>query len=217
MAQILMFDVQYLKYCTFCKGDFMQAIPLILKLDIAGNPTNWINYEEAIRLYSIDRVITSLGTENFVFRGGVSARTQQQSIITIGSILLTRGRVKPRREGCSFVPHLTNRALFRRDGHICLYCGEKYRTIHLTRDHVMPMSRGGVDSWENVVTACFRCNNQKGNKTPEEWGGRKLLAVPYVPNKAEFLYLQNRRIIADQQAFLAARFRKNSQLIFNIN
>ena len=190
----------------------MEGIPLILKLDVAGNPTSWINYEEAIRLYTNDRVITSLGTESFVFRGGICAKTSQRSIITVGSILLTRGQIKARMAGSRFVPHLTNRALFRRDGHICLYCGEKFRTLLLTRDHVLPLSRGGRDSWENVVTACFRCNNQKGNKTPEEWGGRKLLAVPYVPNKAEYLFLQNRRIIADQQEFLAARFRKGSRL-----
>ena len=195
----------------------MEGIPLILKLDVAGNPTSWINYEEAIRLYTNDRVITSLGTESFVFRGGTCARTNQRSIITVGSILLTRGRVKARIAGNNFVPHLTNRALFRRDGHICLYCGEKFRSTLLTRDHVLPISRGGHDSWENVVTACFRCNNQKGNKTPEEWGGRKLLAVPYVPNKAEYLFLQNRRIIADQQEFLAARFRKGSRLMHYLN
>lgn len=194
----------------------MQTIPLILKLDIAGNPTSWINYEEAIRLYTTDRVITSLGTESFIFHGGICARTLSRSIITVGSILLTRGQVRP--AGVSrFTPHLTNRALFRRDGHICLYCGQHFHAAQLTRDHVLPISRGGKDSWENVVTACFRCNNQKGSKTPEEWGGKKLMAVPYVPNKAEYLFLQNRRIIADQQAFLAARFRKDSRLTAYIN
>ena len=194
----------------------MDSIPLILKLDIAGNPISWINYEEAIRLYAIDRVITSLGTESFVFRGGINARTQRRSIMTIGSILLTHGRVRPQnlRE---YIPHLTNKALFRRDGQLCLYCGDKFSGAQLTRDHVLPLSRGGKDNWENVVTACYRCNNQKGSKTPEEWGGKKLIAIPYVPNTAEYLYLQNRRIIADQQAFLVARFRKNSQLMEYLN
>ena len=72
----------------------MESIPLILKLDITGSPTSWINYEEAIRLYSNDRVINNLGSENFVFRGGVNALTGKQSIIEVGSILLTRGRSK---------------------------------------------------------------------------------------------------------------------------
>ena len=195
----------------------MESYPLILKLDITGNPDSWINHEEAIRLYASERVVATLGTERFLFRGGINALSNIQSRIEVGSILLTKGKFKHHSHNNHFIPHLTNRALFRRDGYICLYCGEKFRQLDLTRDHIIPMSRGGSDSWENVVTACYRCNNQKGNRTPEEWGKYTLLAVPYVPNKAEYLFLQNRRIIADQQEFLMARFRKGSQLIQRIN
>lgn len=191
----------------------MQSFPLILKLDIVGNPDSWVNHEEAIRLYANERVVATLGTERFIFRGGINALTNTRSIIEVGSILLTRGRAKFDSFDKFFVPHLTNRALFRRDGHLCLYCGGEFKHADLTRDHIIPMSRGGIDSWENVVTACYRCNNHKGNRTPEEWGKHKLLAVPYVPNKAEYLFLQNRRIIADQQDFLRTRFRKGSQLM----
>lgn len=194
----------------------MGALPLILKLDIAGNPTSWLHHEDAIRLYANERVITALGTESFIFRGGINSKTQCRSIIRVGSIILTRGHSRSY-HGRRFVPHLTNRALFRRDGHLCLYCGDRFSTSDLTRDHVLPLSRGGSDSWKNVVTACYRCNNQKGNKVPEEWGGRSLIAVPYVPNKAEYLFLQNRRIITDQQEFLMARFRKGSQLVGRLN
>ncbi len=195
----------------------MESYPLILKLDITGNPDSWINHEEAIRLYANERVVATLGTERFVFRGGINAISNIQSMIEVGSILLTKGRIKHHSHDKHFTPHLTNRALFRRDGHICLYCGEQFKQMDLTRDHIVPMSRGGSDSWENVVTACYRCNNQKGNRTPEEWGKHNLLAVPYVPNKAEYLFLQNRRIITDQQEFLMARFRKGSLLIERVN
>lgn len=195
----------------------MRSYPLILKLDITGSPDSWINHEEAIRLYANERILATLGTERFLFRGGINAISNLQSKIEIGSILLTKGKTKYHANEGRFVPHLTNRSLFRRDAYVCMYCGDQFKQADLTRDHIIPMSRGGADSWENVVTACYRCNNQKGNRTPEEWGKHKLLAIPYVPNKAEYLFLQNRRIIADQQEFLMARFRKNSQLIALLN
>ena len=87
----------------------MESYPLILKLDITGSPDSWVNYEEAIRLYANERVIATLGTERFLFRGGINALTNLRSEIEIGSILLTRGRAKHDKTDHRFVPHLTNR------------------------------------------------------------------------------------------------------------
>jgi 5-methylcytosine-specific restriction endonuclease McrA len=61
---------------------------------------------------------------------------------------------------------LTRRNILHRDGHACQYCGA--RGEDLTLDHVLPRSRGGKDTWENMVTACVRCNVKKGNRTPNE-------------------------------------------------
>jgi 5-methylcytosine-specific restriction endonuclease McrA len=61
---------------------------------------------------------------------------------------------------------LTRRNILHRDGHSCQYCG--YTGDELTLDHVNPRSRGGVDTWENIVTACVRCNVKKGSRTPHE-------------------------------------------------
>ena len=61
---------------------------------------------------------------------------------------------------------LTRRNILERDRHTCQYCG--YKGDDLTLDHVIPRSRGGGDSWENLVTACVRCNVKKGNRTPKE-------------------------------------------------
>ncbi|MGB3614185.1 MAG: HNH endonuclease [Elainellaceae cyanobacterium] len=61
---------------------------------------------------------------------------------------------------------LTRRNILHRDAHACQYCG--YGGDELTLDHVVPRSRGGVDSWENIVTACVCCNVKKGNRTPRE-------------------------------------------------
>jgi len=61
---------------------------------------------------------------------------------------------------------LTRRNILHRDGHSCQYCG--YFGDDLTLDHVIPRSRGGGETWENMATACVRCNVKKGNRTPKE-------------------------------------------------
>ena len=180
---------------------------MILKLDKAGNPIRWLNHEQAIRLYINDRVIAPLGDENFVFRGGINALSHQQTRIEVNSILLTRSAVRVNRQQPGYVPNLSNRELFRRDQHTCLYCGGQFLEKDLTRDHVVPRSRGGKNAWANVVTACKRCNNHKGDRLPEEIG-MPLLAIPFVPNHAEWLILRNRKILADQMSFLASRCSK---------
>lgn len=63
------------------------------------------------------------------------------------------------------VPPVNRREVMRRDNHTCQYCGS---TRHLTIDHVMPRSRGGTHTWDNVVAACETCNARKGDRTPDE-------------------------------------------------
>jgi 5-methylcytosine-specific restriction endonuclease McrA len=65
---------------------------------------------------------------------------------------------------------LSKRNVFIRDNHTCQYCGKVFSVYSLTVDHVMPRSRGGKTSWENLVAACKKCNNRKDNRTPEEAG-----------------------------------------------
>ncbi|TVQ66111.1 MAG: HNH endonuclease [Balneolaceae bacterium] len=72
---------------------------------------------------------------------------------------------------------LSRKNIMKRDRHMCQYCGSK---ADLTLDHVYPRSRGGRDSWENLVTACTRCNVRKGDRTPEE-AGMPLNIKPYRP------------------------------------
>jgi len=60
--------------------------------------------------------------------------------------------------------------IYARDRYRCQYCGTKAPIRELTYDHVLPRSRGGDTSWTNIVTACFRCNSKKGNRTPAEAG-----------------------------------------------
>ncbi|MDQ6646509.1 MAG: HNH endonuclease, partial [Pseudomonadota bacterium] len=95
-------------------------------------------------------------------------------------------------------------ALFARDRHICLYCGEHFNRAALTRDHVLPISKRGKDEWENVVSACLACNLRKSNRTPQQ-ANMPLLAVPYRPSWVEHLILSNRNILVDQMEFLVSR------------
>ena len=76
---------------------------------------------------------------------------------------------------------------------------------------MQPLSRGGIDVWTNVVTSCRRCNNRKADRSPEQ-ANMELLAIPFVPNQYEFLYLSNHNVLADQMEFLSARFSRQLQL-----
>ena len=62
----------------------------------------------------------------------------------------------------------SRRNIFERDKNTCQYCGRKMSKTELTLDHVIPRSRGGIDSWDNLVLACMHCNVKKGSRTPEE-------------------------------------------------
>lgn len=71
---------------------------------------------------------------------------------------------------------VSRRNLLIRDRHTCQYCAEKMNPAKLTLDHVVPRSRGGASTWENLVAACLPCNNRKANRTPEEAG--MVLSIP---------------------------------------
>lgn len=184
--------------------------PLILQLDIAGNPCRWMTYEDAAYYKAKDLIAWTVGSDEFTIYGGENAMTGKQSSMDLNTIIAVRGEIGDK--GLFRVPTLTNRALFRRDQHICAYCGGEFGHLDLTRDHVMPTSRGGKDIWQNVVASCSGCNKVKDDRTPEE-SGMKLLYVPYAPNRAEYLILMNRTILADQMEFLLSRVTKESRLL----
>ncbi|WP_337845824.1 HNH endonuclease [Thermus sp.] len=87
------------------------------------------------------------------------------------------------RRGPSRVP-LNRRNVLRRDRYTCQYCGRQGGD--LTVDHVLPKSRGGRSTWENLVAACRACNLKKGDRTPEE-AGMRLLRSPRAPKTPLFL------------------------------
>ena len=178
----------------------------ILRLNTAGYPVEWLNWQEAACLYSRNKINWSIGENVFSLRGGISRKYGCQSQLMINSIIACEGRIYT---GLRKSPPLTNKALFRRDQNICMYCGKTFSDRQLTRDHVIPVSKGGLDIWTNVVAACKRCNQLKGDKLLNEQS-LQLIALPYCPNTAEYLALTNNsRILGDQMEFLKAQFSKN--------
>jgi len=179
----------------------------LLSLDAHGRALNWISWQDAACLYAREAVAWTLGAPCLSVRGGTCRATGAQSVLDLHPIIAARGHVRP--QALDPTPALTNAALFARDQHLCMYCGRSYSRQLLTRDHVVPLSKGGRDIWENVVCACFHCNSRKGGRTPQQ-ASMPLLAVPYRPSWIEHLILSNRNILADQMAFLKSHLPKRN-------
>lgn len=94
---------------------------------------------------------------------------------------------------------LSRKNILKRDGHKCAYCGRG--DLPLTIDHIIPRSKNGEDSWENLVAACLPCNSKKGNRTPEE-ANLKLLNIPYKPNYIMFIKNSVGRLDSSWKPFL---------------
>jgi len=185
----------------------------ILALDISGTPRQWISHEDAITYHAKNAVAWTLGEVVARFRGG-HQNDGVQSYIESPSIIAIRGH--------GFNPHkharvaLSNRTLFGRDRYLCAYCGRHFANFRdLSRDHIVPRSRGGENTWMNVVTACRDCNSRKGNLLLRE-AGMELLYVPYEPSHWENMILQNRNILADQMDYLMTGLPKNSRVLMDL-
>ncbi len=191
-------------------GASTRGEPLILEVDPAGTPRRWLLLEEAITYHAKHQVAWSLGSIVRTFHGGLSRTTGQRSELSTASIIAIKGAgVRP--GAFDREPTLVNAALFVRDRQVCAYCATRIRERELSRDHIVPLSRGGEDRWMNVVTACRACNSKKDNRTPEA-ARMPLLYLPYVPNRHEHMILQNRRILSDQMQYLMARVPRHSRL-----
>jgi hypothetical protein len=181
-------------------------MPLILTLDNAGRPIDWLHWREVVNLYVREQVSWTASQTTIRVYGGTSQRTGLQSFIDLNTIIAVRGASAKHNK--DITPSLNNRALFERDRRTCLYCGNHFKTTLLTRDHVLPRAKGGRDNWKNVVTACKACNAKKACRTPTE-AHMPLLALPYSPNKAEAMILSNRKILVDQMTFLRSHVPHN--------
>jgi 5-methylcytosine-specific restriction endonuclease McrA len=98
--------------------------------------------------------------------------------IVVPAVVRLRKFDKHRRARVRF----TRRNIYGRDGNTCQYCGRKFPPSELNLDHVVPRSRGGGATWENIVCSCVSCNSRKGDRTPRE-AGMKLIREPQRPRQ----------------------------------
>lgn len=150
----------------------MLAAP-VLVLNANFEPLNVCTTRRAIGLMMSEKAILVQNGRGYI--QGVRQKFPAPNIIRLSYIIK---RPRP-------VVKLSKSEVFRRDKYICQYCGKK--SPNLTIDHVIPRSKAGKHSWGNLVTACAKCNNRKGNRTDEQ-ANMKLLTAPKAPG-ASALYI----------------------------
>ena len=156
-----------------------------LALNASYEPLTLVPLQRAVRLV-MDRKAEILEVD------GRRAFRSQRAVIPVPLVIrLVRFVHVPRR----FRRQVTNTFLFARDNYSCQYCGRHRSELRgrqfLTRDHILPLSRGGENTWFNVVTSCSPCNNRKGNRLPEE-AGMSLRTDPGEPNHVHLVWAVRR-------------------------
>lgn len=132
---------------------------------------------EPIRVINWERAITMVWLEKATVLTEYSFQVHSKHLAwNIPAVIWLRKKAK------RFVPQvkLTRHYIYARDGWVCQYCGERFKASELTFDHVLPRSRGGRTTWENIATSCIPCNQRKEDRTPEE-AGMPLLRKPRKP------------------------------------
>lgn len=155
----------------------MQEPVLVLNANFA--PINVCSTRRAIVLILTGKASLVINGRGYIQT--VSRNYPRPSIIRLGDMIKRpRPRVK-----------LNRREILRRDHFTCQYCGA--RVGILTLDHVYPKHLGGPHSWENLVTACSRCNHQKGGRTLDQ-AGMRLKSTPREPSpSAEYIFARKTR------------------------
>ncbi len=96
----------------------------ILRTDVSGMPLEWIDYRDAVRLYHTEQVAYACGMHLYRLFGGTNASSGLQTIVEVNSIIATIGHThNPGNLRHDYIPPLNNQTLFKRDAHLCLYCG----------------------------------------------------------------------------------------------
>lgn len=179
----------------------------ILRIDKSGNPQEWLSIEKAAALVTKKAIIYTVGNNPIYINGGINQFTKSKSGLVVYPIISCDGELASENIALS----LNNKILYRRDCFTCAYCSRTFPPNKLSRDHVFPKSRGGLDIWENVVTSCRPCNSNKCSMLVEEMGVT-MQYTPFKPNLHEYFALKVDVLTKEQVMFLQPHF-KNDRMV----
>ena len=160
-----------------------------LVLNAGYEPLAVVSFKRALILV-LNQKATVLAGSNEVKVHSSSGEYELPSVILLSRYVRIPGSRK--------IP-VSRRGVLRRDGHRCAYCRGSANTI----DHVQPKSRGGKDTWENLVACCLKCNNKKGDKTLAEIGW-SLSFTPRMPHGTSWMVRGADHAEPEWQNYLAA-------------
>ena len=158
----------------------------VLLLSQAYLPLRIISWQKAITLWALEKVDVVDSDPDTPLHS--ASRTIPLPTVVR---LIEDGGARPFVMGTK----LNRLSVYTRDNYTCQYCGTSHfgDRRNLTIDHILPRSRGGVTRWENIVTACAKCNRKKGGHTPKE-AGMHLMGRPYRPNYLPEVICEVRRM-----------------------
>jgi 5-methylcytosine-specific restriction endonuclease McrA len=116
-------------------------------------PLSTIHWQQAVKLFFLDKVTVLHWYDNWAVRSA-------KLTIRVPAVVVSRSTYKKYRQTVAF----TRNNIFLRDMYQCGYCSDLFNPHDLTIDHIVPRSRGGSHSWTNVITACKKCNHNKGDR-----------------------------------------------------
>jgi 5-methylcytosine-specific restriction endonuclease McrA len=160
----------------------------VLVLNANFQPINITSTYRAINLVLAEKATLVMNGRGYIH--SVSQAFPLPSVIRLNRMVK---RPRP-------IVKLTRKEIFRRDDYTCQYCGRKFH--NLTIDHVIPRHMGGTTTWQNVVTACSRCNHLKGGLTPQQSGMQPLRAPKAPPSTATYLFGKHINQNQEWQEFL---------------
>ena len=185
----------------------------VLRTDASGMPLEWIDYKEAVRLYCLGQVAYSFGQPLFQLRGGTNARTGERTVVEISSIVATVGQSKQSRPPA---PRLRAAAQQRNTVparrpplHVLRPALRVRAAVARSRDAAVAWRPGRVEQRRDGLPPLQQPSRPGARRSRRSL---QLIAIPFTPSYAEYIYLKGRRVLADQMEYLLAHFPRSSPL-----